>query len=114
MYRSAADAVREEIAALNLDRHVVALETNGYTVLTPEEIGCGDLVQRVNEAIDRVATRRSPEDSDLASTYGGFLFHLVFTRRIAQAGDLIGIRLLDHIIVGHDGSWTSLRERGGW
>ena len=39
---------------------------------------------------------------------------LVFTRRIAQAGDLIGIRLLDHIIVGHDGSWTSLRERGGW
>jgi len=39
---------------------------------------------------------------------------LVFTRRIAQAGDLIGIRLLDHIIVGHDGAWTSLQERGGW
>ena len=39
---------------------------------------------------------------------------LVFTRRIEQAGDLIGIRLLDHIIVGHDGAWTSLRERGAW
>lgn len=73
----AADAVREEIAALGLERHVVALETNGYTVLTPEEVGCGDLVQRVNEAIDRVATRRSPQDADLAGAYGGFLFHLV-------------------------------------
>ena len=70
-YNQAADAVREEIAELGLDRHVVALETNGYTVLTPEEVGCGDLVQRVNEAVDRVATRRSPQETDLEGELGG-------------------------------------------
>jgi len=39
---------------------------------------------------------------------------LGFTRRMAQAGDLIGIRLLDHLILGHDRAWTSLRQLGGW
>lgn len=54
----AADAVREEIAALGLDRHVVALETSGYTVLTPEELEAGDLVERMNKAIDRVGQKQ--------------------------------------------------------
>ena len=76
-YNQAADAIREEIAELGLDRHVVALETNGYTVLTPEEVGCGDLVQRVNEAVDRVATRRGSQETDVEDELGGVLFHLV-------------------------------------
>jgi DNA repair protein RadC len=33
------------------------------------------------------------------------------TRRIADAGELLGIPLLDHVIVTVDG-YTSLRERG--
>jgi len=33
------------------------------------------------------------------------------TRRLAAAGDLVGIRLLDHVIVG-DGTYASLKERG--
>lgn len=33
------------------------------------------------------------------------------TRRLAQAADLIGIRFLDHIIIG-DGKLVSLKERG--
>lgn len=33
------------------------------------------------------------------------------TNRIVEAGELIGISMLDHIIIGGD-SWTSLRERG--
>jgi len=33
------------------------------------------------------------------------------TRRLAQAADLIGIRFLDHVIIG-DGRHVSLRERG--
>jgi DNA repair protein RadC len=40
----------------------------------------------------------SPEDVDL-------------TRRLARAADLIGIRLLDHVIVG-DGTYESLKENG--
>jgi len=40
----------------------------------------------------------SPEDIEL-------------TRRLAQCGELIGIRLLDHVIVG-DGTYESLKEGG--
>jgi DNA repair protein RadC len=39
---------------------------------------------------------------------------LVFTRRMAEAGELVGVRLLDHIIVGHAGRWVSLQKRGAW
>lgn len=37
-----------------------------------------------------------------------------FTRRIADAGDLLGIELVDHLILGESGRWTSLKRRGGW
>ena len=35
----------------------------------------------------------------------------LFTKRVQEAGTLIGIPLLDHIIIG-DNSYVSLRERG--
>lgn len=34
------------------------------------------------------------------------------TRRLAEAGKLLGIDLLDHVIIGQDGRYTSLKERG--
>ena len=37
-----------------------------------------------------------------------------FTRRMAEAGDLLGIRLLDHMILGAGGKWVSLSRRGAW
>lgn len=39
---------------------------------------------------------------------------LVFTRRLADAGEVMGIRLLDHLVIGGGGRWTSLRRVGGW
>lgn len=39
---------------------------------------------------------------------------LRFTRRMAEAGELMGIRLVDHIIVGDLGTWVSLKQRGAW
>ncbi|MDX1931257.1 MAG: DNA repair protein RadC [Capsulimonadales bacterium] len=36
---------------------------------------------------------------------------IAITHRLNEAGDLIGIELLDHIIIG-DHRWTSLREKG--
>lgn len=38
---------------------------------------------------------------------------LLLTRRIAEAGEVVGIDLLDHLIVGR-GQWISLKERDGW
>jgi DNA repair protein RadC len=37
---------------------------------------------------------------------------IVFTRRLAQAADIVGVRLLDHIIVGEPPQYVSLHQRG--
>lgn len=34
------------------------------------------------------------------------------TNRLKQAGEIIGIELLDHIIIGDEGRYISLREKG--
>lgn len=39
---------------------------------------------------------------------------LVFTRRLAEAGKVMGVRLADHLILGHAGRWVSLQARGAW
>ena len=39
---------------------------------------------------------------------------LAFTRRMADAGEILGIRVLDHIIVGEPPKFVSLKRRGGW
>ncbi len=39
---------------------------------------------------------------------------LAFTRRLAEAADLTGLRLVDHLVLGGPSRWVSLRERGGW
>ncbi len=36
---------------------------------------------------------------------------IAITRRLKEAGELLGVELLDHLIIG-DGNYTSLRERG--
>ncbi len=39
---------------------------------------------------------------------------LSFTRRMAEACEVLGVRLVDHMIVGGAGRWVSLKERGAW
>lgn len=39
---------------------------------------------------------------------------LAFTRRLAEAGEALGVRLLDHLVLGDASRWVSLRERGAW
>ena len=36
---------------------------------------------------------------------------LAFTRRLSEASDVVGVKLVDHVIVGRQ-SWVSLRQRG--
>ena len=63
----------------------------------------------------------------LTSASGFLLFHthpsgdpspsgedLTFTRRMAEAGELVGLELLDHMILGGAGRWVSLSRRGAW
>lgn len=37
---------------------------------------------------------------------------LDFTERMSKAGELLGVRLLDHLILGNYGAWVSLKRRG--
>jgi DNA repair protein RadC len=37
---------------------------------------------------------------------------LLFTRRVARAGEVVGVHLVDHLVVGAGGAWVSLKERG--
>ena len=39
---------------------------------------------------------------------------LAFTRRMAEAGEVVGVRLVDHIIVGEAPAFVSLRQRGAF
>jgi DNA repair protein RadC len=39
---------------------------------------------------------------------------VLFTRRMAEAGSVVGVDLLDHLILGSIGRWVSLKERGMW
>jgi DNA repair protein RadC len=38
---------------------------------------------------------------------------LQLTRRLARAGDVLGIELIDHVVVGDGGAFVSIREMGG-
>ena len=37
---------------------------------------------------------------------------VALTRRLASAGTLLGIEVLDHLVLGEAGRYVSLRERG--
>ena len=37
---------------------------------------------------------------------------LALTKRLCEAGDLLGIRVLDHLVLGHEGAYRSLADEG--
>jgi DNA repair protein RadC len=39
---------------------------------------------------------------------------LLFTRRLAEAAEIVGVRLADHVVLGHRGRWVSLKEKSAW
>jgi DNA repair protein RadC len=39
---------------------------------------------------------------------------LAFTRRLARAGEIVGVELVDHLVLGTTDRFVSLRERGAW
>ena len=39
---------------------------------------------------------------------------LLFTRRMAEAAEIVGLRLIDHVVLGNRGRWVSLKEKSAW
>lgn len=67
------------------------------------------------------------KESLLRGASGVILFHthpsgdpspstedMLFTRRMEQACELVGVRLVDHLILGGAGRWTSLLRKSSW
>ena len=89
-------------------------------------IGEGDLY-RGTLSRTAVEPRAILKQGLMCSAHGFVLFHthpsgdpspsaedLAFTRRMAEAGDLLGLELHDHLILGGAGRWVSLGRRGAW
>lgn len=104
------DCDREKFIALLLDtkNHVMAANTVSIgtvnaSLVHPREIFKVALLCNASAVIlahnhPSGDPTPSPEDIDI-------------TNRLKKAGEILGIEVIDHIIIG-DGTWTSFREKG--
>jgi len=113
-------AFREEAELLDRERFVVVLLDGKNRVLGFHVVSVGSLTAAL------VHPREVFKAAILANAAAVILAHnhpsgdpspsaedRALTARLRQAGELIGIRVLDHVVIG-DGSYTSLAEREGW
>ena len=102
---------REQMVAVLLDTkngviglHVVSVGDLSSAVVHPREVfkaailaNAASLIMSHNHPSGDPAP--SPED-------------IAVTKRIAEAGELLGIELLDHVVIGDVGRFVSLKEKG--
>jgi hypothetical protein len=91
---SALERVRADIKGLNLQRAAFDLDTQGYAVLSPGELGAGDLPARLREALLDIAERADGVRPDIAGGggrqgwtavgRGHFLHHVLFRNRVFE------------------------------
>ncbi|MCH7666516.1 MAG: JAB domain-containing protein [Acidobacteria bacterium] len=106
-----------------------AYEVMGVVMLDTRNRAIGHLIA-YQGTLNRAAVepRGLLVPSLLANAAGIIVFHnhpsgdpspsaedLAFTRRLAAAGDTVGIKLVDHLILGAgDDRWVSLKQRGSF
>lgn len=104
------DADREQVVAIHLDTKLKVLQMERVAI------------DSLNSAI--IHPREVFKSAILANAYGVMLVHnhpsgdctpseedRAITRKVAAAGEVLGIQLVDHIIIGGTG-FCSLREMG--
>jgi DNA repair protein RadC len=116
--RDVFDAVREYLADVDREHFLTLLlnTKNGIVGVNTTSIGT------LNSSL--VHPREVFKPAIIANSAAVILVHchpsgnpdpsnedLEITRRLVEAGKLLGIEVLDHVIVG-DGCWVSLKERG--
>ena len=116
--KDAYEMIKEQLEGLDREQFIIAcLNTkNEPTNITVVSVGS------LNKAI--VHPREVFKTAILSNAASIMAFHnhpsgdttpsqqdLQLTNRLYEAGELLGIKLLDHLIIG-DGSFTSLKEKG--
>ena len=104
------DLDREEFRILLLDtkHHVVAMHTVGIgslnvTIVHPREVFKAAILAN---AAAIIALHNHPSGDPTPSPEDHAL-----TKRLYEAGDILGIRLLDHVVIGHN-RFYSLADHG--
>ena len=83
--------------------HVIAVGNLDSATITPREVFKAALLNNANAIIafhNHPSGEPEPSKGDIA-----------ITRMLKEAGELMGMKLLDHVITG-DGCYCSLKERG--
>ena len=116
--KDAYEMIKEQLEGLDREQFIIAcLNTkNEPTNITVVSVGS------LNKAI--VHPREVFKTAILSNAASIMAFHnhpsgdttlsdqdIQLTHRLIEAGELLGIKLLDHLIIG-DGSFTSLKEKG--
>ena len=101
----------EQVLVLHFDTrrsligvHTVALGTLDAALVHPREIFKVALLANAASVIlahNHPSGDPSPSDDDV-----------VLTTRLVACGQLLGIEVIDHIVIGQDGAYCSLRETG--
>ena len=101
---------REHCITLNLDtKHrliattTIAIGTVDHTLISPRELFRDALT---HGAAALVVAHNHPSGDPEPSPNDRHI-----TRQVAKAGQLIGVEVLDHLVIGHD-RWISLARRG--
>ena len=116
---AAARVLAEYIGEADRELFVVALLTIRYRVLGLHTVSVGCLSSSL------VHPREVFKPAILAGSSAVLLAHnhpsgdpepsaedLALTRRLAAAGTILGIEVLDHLVLGEEGRFVSLRARG--
>lgn len=116
---SAADVgalIGEEMGLYDREHFRVLLLDTKNQLVGMEDISVGSLSQSLvhPRELFKAAIRRSAAGVVVVHNHPSgdatpSVADIELTRRLARAGDVLGIDLLDHVIVG-DGRWTSLKE----
>ena len=104
------DLDREHCVTLNLDtKHrllattTVSIGSIDHTFMSPREVFRDALLRGASAIV--IAHNHPSGDAEPSRD------DELVTRRIGRAGDLVGIDVRDHMVVGHE-RWTSLARRG--
>lgn len=84
-------------------KEIISIGSLSPAIVHPREL-FRSVIKRASASV--ICAHNHPSGDPTPSTED-----IVLTKRLVEVGDLIGIPLLDHMIIG-DGSYVSLKERG--
>lgn len=97
------------ILALSTKNHIIGVHIVFMGALNASIVHPREVFQHaiLNNAASIIAFHNHPSGDPSPSRED-----IEVTKRLAEAGKIIGIELLDHVIEGHNGRYVSLKEKG--